>query len=223
MVRETKDTCTLRLSLVDQFTWEPGQFIMVNAEIDGNMVRRAYSISSSPTRDYLEITIRQTDEPTMSKYLNERHEGDKLEIKGPYGKFIWKEGISDRVFCLGAGSGITPFRAFFEYFIDKQLDNPITLLYSCSYGDNVIFKDELLELVDEIGNGRYELSITRDPKELSGIRNGRISSDYLRQKINEFEESNFYICGAPGFVKTMIDSLVEIGINRSKIKREQWG
>jgi ferredoxin-NADP reductase len=175
---------------------------MVNAEIDGNMVRRAYSISSSPTRDYLEITIRQTDEPTMSKYLNERHEGDKLEIKGPYGRFIWKEEISERIFCIGAGSGITPFRAFFEYLIDKQLDNPITLLYSCSYGDNVIFEKELLELISKIKNGRYELSITRDPKDLSGIRKGRINSDYLRQEINGFEESNFYICGAPGFVKT---------------------
>ena len=88
---------------------------MVRADINGESVRRAYSVSSSPTRDYLEITIRQTEDPTMSKYLNDRSEGDDLEIKGPYGRFIWKPEISDKLICLGAGSGITPFRAFFEY------------------------------------------------------------------------------------------------------------
>jgi ring-1,2-phenylacetyl-CoA epoxidase subunit PaaE len=196
---------------------------MVQAQIDGQNIRRAYSVSSSPTRDYLEITIRQTDEPTMSKYLNERSAGDELQVKGPYGKFIWKEDVSEKVFCIGAGSGITPFRAFFEYFIDKELANPITLLYSCSYGDNVIFQEELEDLKNQIKHINYKLSITRDPMKLTNVNQGRIDVKYLRQEINGFEDANFYLCGAPSFVNAMIDNLLELGIDRSKIKREQWG
>ncbi|MCH8905961.1 MAG: hypothetical protein IH840_02640 [Candidatus Heimdallarchaeota archaeon] len=222
-VKETRDTCTLRLLLEKPFVWRPGQFIMIRALIDGESVRRAYSVSSSPTKDYLEVTIRQTEEPTMSKYLNDRKEGDELEVKGPYGRFIWTPDVSTKLVCLGAGSGITPFRAFFEYIIDNELENDMKLLYSCGYGDNVIFKDELENLVAKTKNGSYELSITRDPMELNSIRKGRINSVYLQQEIKGYEKANFYICGAPGFVKHMIAALQEVGVARNQIKREQWG
>ncbi|MHA2295417.1 MAG: ferredoxin--NADP reductase [Candidatus Hodarchaeales archaeon] len=223
VVKETKDTSTLRLLLPDPFDWDLGQFILVSAEIRGITVKRAYSISSSPTRDYLEITVRQTDTPTMSKFLNERVEGDELVIRGPYGRFTWTENISSEVFCIGAGSGITPFRAFFEYFIDKQLENQIKLLYSCSYGDNVIFESQLRELVREIKNCEYELTITRDPRNLKPVRRGRINKEYLVEEKKGYEEARFYLCGSPNFVKAMIDYLVDHEIPRERIKREQWG
>jgi len=223
IVKETRDTSTLRLKLETPFNWEPGQFIMVMAQINGESVRRAYSISSSPTKEYLEITIRQTEDPTMSKYLNERSEGETLQVKGPYGRFIWTPDVTENLVCLGAGSGITPFRAFFEYIIDKGLENKMKLLYTCGYGDNVIYQKELKELVGKTKNGKYELSITRDPMGLTSIRSGRINADYLKSEIVGFENANYYICGAPNFVKHMISNLEEVGIPRKQIKREQWG
>ncbi len=159
----------------------------------------------------------------MSKFLNERAVGDFLNIKGPFGKFMWNEDVSEKVFCLVAGSGITPFRAFFEYFIDKKLSNPIKLLYSCGYGDNVIFEKELEELVEQIQNGKYLLSITRDPKGMDRVRSGRIDAPYLSEQIIGFEDANYFLCGTPGFITAMINNLVELGTPREKIKREQWG
>ena len=144
VIKETKDTHTLRLKLENRFEWEVGQFLMVQADIDGKSVRRAYSIASSPTRELVDITVRQTETPTMSKFLNERKVGDILNVKGPYGRFIMDD--SRKVFCLAAGSGITPFRAMLQYFIDKGLTQPFRLLYSCRYGDNVIYLNELPKL-----------------------------------------------------------------------------
>lgn len=223
VVKETRDTSTLRLKLSDPFQWQPGQFIMVIANINGDTVRRAYSIASSPTRDYLEITIRQTETPTMSKYLNEVVEGEELEVKGPYGNFIWNENASPKLVCLGAGSGITPFRGFMEYFIDKNLDTPFKLLYSCRYGDNVIYEKELRELVHQLNNGYYELSITRGLNGLEYPRTGHIDKDYLTKEIKGFEDASYYLCGSPGFIESMINTLQELGIPRNNIKREQWG
>lgn len=224
-IRETKDTVTLRLKLSKPFTWDPGQFIMVRAVIDGKSVRRAYSISSSPTRqDYLDITIRQTEDPTMSKYLNDIEEESYLEVRGPYGRFIWKESVSDKVFLLGAGSGITPLKGIMEYIADKKLDNPVKLLYSCGHGDNVIFDDRLEELDNEIKNSYYELSLTREPDDkYPEIRKGRINLAYLEKEIKGFEGANFYICGSPGFVKAMMKYLDELDIDEEKVNREQWG
>lgn len=221
--RETLDTHTLTLQLPEGMEWTLGQFVMVRADINGKSVRRAYTISSSPTRQDLQITVRQTDTPTMSKYLNDREVGEELEIKGPYGKFIWTQDMSSKVVCLGAGSGITPSRAFLQYFIDKQLEIPLMLLYSCSYGDNVIYETELPDLISSVKSVDYELSITREPRGLKDIRNGRISKEYLEMKLQDWDGANFYICGAPGFVNHMIDALKELGIEKSRVFREKWG
>lgn len=220
-ISETKDTHTLRLKLSKPFKWKPGQFAMVQAMINGESIRRAYSIASSPERDYLEITVRQTEAPTMSKYLNERAVGDILNVKGPYGRFIMDE--TRPVFCIAAGSGITPFRGMLEYCIDKNLDIPFKLLYSCRYGDNVIYEKELPELIKQYKHADYELSITRGKMGLDYVREGRINADYLKEQIPGFEKGKFYLCGAPGFINAMIDNLLSIGIPREEIKREQWG
>jgi ferredoxin-NADP reductase len=224
-VGETKDTVTLRLVLPEPFPWQPGQFIMVQAMIDGKSVRRAYSVSSSPTRsDYMEITIRQTEEPTMSKYLNDIQVGDELSVRGPYGKFIWTEEVSDKAFFIAAGSGITPFRAFLQYVEDKELDNPIKLLYSCAHADNIIFGEELDDMVKELESVYYQLSLTREPEDkLPEIRKGRINENDLREQVKGFEDANYYICGAPGFVGAMMDLLTKVGIDPEQQHREQWG
>ncbi len=222
--RETVDTRTLRLQLSEPFEWEPGQFIMVKAEIEGKTVSRAYSIASSPTRkDYLEITVRETENPTMSRYLNEIPVGYMLAVKGPYGKFIWNENVSDKLVCLAAGSGITPFRAFMQYIIDKGLDTKFKLLYSVRYGNNIIYERELRELVQKMKNAEYHLSITRDPMGIEYARTGRIDKNYLEEQINGFEDANFYLCGSPPFIEAMKGYLFEIGIAPEKVKREQWG
>lgn len=223
VVKETRDTSTLRLELPKPFEWRPGQFIMVIANINGENVRRAYSVASSPTKPYLEISIRQTETPTMSKYLNEVVEGDEIQIKGPYGKFIWDETVSPQIFCLAAGSGITPFRAYAQYIIDNNLKNPYKLLYSCPYGDDVIYYEELPKLIGQIPNHEYKLFITREPRGLTNIEHGRINLDVLKKEIKGYENANFHLCGSPGFVTALIDDLVEIGIPREQIKREQWG
>ncbi len=221
--RETRDTRTLRLVPSEPFDWKTVQFIMVSAEIEGTVVSRAYSIASSPTKkDYLEITIKQTETPTMSKYLNEIPVGSTLQIKGPHGNFIWDETVSDKFFGIAAGSGITPFRAFMQYVIDKKLNVKFEVLYSSRYGDDVIYEQELRELIKQIPGGKYELSITRDTHGLDYARIGRINQEYLAEEIKGFEDGYFYLCGAPGFISSMIDDLTNLGIPRDHIKREQW-
>ncbi|MCY3410147.1 MAG: hypothetical protein INQ03_00790 [Candidatus Heimdallarchaeota archaeon] len=117
--RETMDTHTLTLQTPEDFHWQLGQFIMVRAEIDGVSVKRAYTISSSPTRKILQITVKQTDSPTMSKYLNEIEVGNQIDVKGPYGA------QHDAKYCIWIAESFRPghleaIRILNESSLDKN-------------------------------------------------------------------------------------------------------
>ncbi|MCY3410132.1 MAG: FAD-dependent oxidoreductase [Candidatus Heimdallarchaeota archaeon] len=140
-----------------------------------------------------------------------------------YGRFIWSEELSEKVFCIGAGSGITPFRAFLQYFADNKLQHHITLLYSNSYGNNIIAKDEIDELVLGIPNCRYKLTITREIYGLQQIRRGRINEPYLQELLQGWTDSLFYLCGSRNFTDAMYYMLQKLGISKDQIYKEKWG
>ena len=222
--RETSDTRTLRLRPQTPFSWLPGQFITTRAEINNKRVTRAYSISSSPTkREWLEITVRQTPSPTMSKYLNEIPEGRELIIKGPYGRFYWTEEVSDKIVLLGAGCGITPLKAIAEYILDKKLRVEISLLYSCSQFNNVIFYELFKKWANSFSSFKFNLFLTQEKKKKKkSAFVGRIDKERLEDLLSEYEEAPVYICGSPGFVASMQSLLSELGTDPRLVKREQW-
>ena len=128
IIRETPDTKTLRIIMPNlnaeekPFRFAPGQFVMVLPEINGKKIPRAYSVSSSPTRSdqedgFIDLTVRETEDPTVSKWLNDRKVNDEVLFKGPYGHFVWSENDpeAEQVFMCGGGSGVTPLKCIFEY------------------------------------------------------------------------------------------------------------
>ena len=126
VTKETPDTHTLRISMPNlndedkPFTFKAGQFVMVRPVINGKTIPRAYSVSSAPTRaesdNYFDLTVRQTETPTVSKWLNERKVNDEILFRGPYGQFYWEENHpeSSQLLLLGGGSGITPLKSMME-------------------------------------------------------------------------------------------------------------
>lgn len=240
MIRETDDTQTLRIKYPyiknedKPFRFKPGQFVIVRPKIGGKVIPRAYSISSSPTRSgiengYIDLTVRQTETPTVSKWLNDRKIGDEILFRGPYGQFFWDERDpeAEEIIMLGAGSGITPLKSILEYIHDKHLDNKVSLIYSCRYENELIGVKELYKLIENTSNGELIITLTRE-KEVSKWKGqrGRINTNLIQQVINErkfeLEKTKFYMCGTPGFVGAMSDILVEIGIDRRKILHEKW-
>ncbi|MHA1984751.1 MAG: FAD-binding oxidoreductase [Candidatus Hodarchaeales archaeon] len=240
MIQETGDTKTLRIKVPHlkeenkPFRFKPGQFVMVRPEINGKIVPRAYSISSSPTRSvdddgYFDLTVRQTKKPTVSKWLNERKIGDEIPFRGPYGQFFWDEEDTDaeEIFMLGAGSGITPLKSILEYIHDKKMNNKITLIYSCRYENEIISRKELENLIENTSNAKLLLTLTREKEDSAwlGYR-GRINKELIQQELNnsnfDLYKSKFYMCGTPSFVEFMTNILLELDIDRTHILHEKW-
>jgi ferredoxin-NADP reductase len=242
MMRETHDTQTLRIetpSIPEEkapFRFIPGQFVMVRPYIEkhGKVIPRAYSISSSPTRamtegGYFDLTVRQTEEPTVSKWLNDCEVGDEIPFRGPYGNFVWEPGNpeSEQLFMLGGGSGITPLKCILEYIHDRRLTNKVSLFYSCRTQTDIIFKEELPELVKGVKNARLMITLTREGAETewTGSRGRFGLEDVSREIKNEnfdINKSMFYLCGTPPFVGGMIKHICDIGVSKKRIKKERW-
>lgn len=237
VIKETPDTHTVRVTMSNlkedekPFTFKPGQFVMVKPVIIGKKIPRAYSISSAPTKaeskNYIDLTVRQTEKPIVSKWLNERKVGDEVLFKGPYGNFYWDEHNPENseILLLGAGSGITPLKSIAEYVMDKNYSNKVTLLYSSRFKEDIIFYDELLNFEKEYPNFGVQFFLTREPKENDWFGNrGRISDQAVLEVLKNYdiEKTGTYICGTPSFVVGMSVLLKDAGLNEQKIFYEKW-
>lgn len=238
MQRETPDTQTLRIVMPNlapedrPFTFKPGQFVMVRPEIDGKVIPRAYSISSSPERTksdpgYFDLTVRQTETPTVSKWLNDRSVGDEILFRGPYGNFYWDENDpeAEQIFLAGGGSGLTPLKSILEYIYDKGYSNKVTFLYSCRTIPNIISYKELKYLNEKVKGSKVIITLTREPDDSDWTgRRGRINIDLIKKELGEFDltKTKAYLCGTPAFVNTLINLLQEGGIPKEKILHEKW-
>ena len=231
VITETHDTKTLRIKFDVPFTFKPGQFVMVKSELNNKKISRAYSISSSPTKaeneHFIDLTVRQTEKPVVSKWLNEREINDEILFKGPYGKFFWQENAPEcsELLLLGGGSGITPLKSIIDYIFDKSLENKVKLLYSCITQDDIILREDLQSKANKNSNIDVEFYLTRESKESNwkGKRR-RINKKDIQETLDDFEieKTGCYLCGNPSFVVSMSVLLNDAGIPEEKIFHEKW-
>jgi len=112
IVEETHDVKTFRFigETPLLFSYKPGQFVTFLLPINGKTIQRSYSMSSSPSRPHvMEITVKRVPGGLVSNWLCDNVKlGDRLNIRGPSGKFTCFEYPSNKMLFIGAGSGITP-------------------------------------------------------------------------------------------------------------------
>ncbi|MBS3137017.1 oxidoreductase [Candidatus Woesearchaeota archaeon] len=233
VITETHDTKTLRFgfSKDKRIDFIPGQFIMlaIPTEKDGKktIVNRSYSVASSPTKDYLDLTIKEVPDGFTSKQLQNTEVGEEFEFSGPYGNFVFNEKKMQKIVLIGSGSGISALHSIIQYIQDKELDTRATLIYSNKTPDDIIYKKELLEMNDDMPNFNLFLTITR-PEEMENFRQwtghtGRIDTAFLQQCVKDIKIPYFFLCGSSDFVKSMQTLLLELKVNKEKIKKEVYG
>ncbi len=225
VIQETPDTKTFRIGLGEPLDFLPGQFVMAGLELDVDgekkMIKRAYSIASSPEKDYVEITFNLYPQGQFSPHLYKLKEGDSLFIEGPYGNFFFKEDIGRNIVFIGAGAGLTPLMCIIRHIIDRNLPIKFTLIYSVKKPENVIYKQELLDL-ERNKKLEFNLTITRpDGTEWTG-RTGRINKEMIKELVKDLNGQNFYMCGPPEMIEGTVKILEELGVDKERINREQW-
>lgn len=233
IVHETKDAIAIyfkdELNEIPHF-W-PGQFLTLVLNINGQAVRRSYSICTPPTAlPQIGVCVKRVEGGLVSNHLlDELKEGDTLEVLEPYGNFTlnYKMASVPTLVLIGAGSGITPLMSIIKSVLSTDSRGKIHLYYGNRNEESIIFKEELDALVVQ-SNGNLTVThlLSQASEGFSGIKS-RLEGKLLQTLCNasaifEDQTANFYICGPDGMMHAVLDMLEAQGIPKDRVHKESF-
>ncbi len=194
---------------------------------------RHFTISSSPTENFIMFSTRIRDSP-YKKRLSTLEEGSRVKVRGPEGQFVLHEDYSKPAVFLSGGIGVTPFRSMIKYATDKQLPLKIVMFDSNRNRDNILFKKEFDDWANINKNLKIIYTISEDEQQQqpsSSTANdwrgeyGRIDKAMILKYLDSsiLSDSIFYICGPPSMLKAMQSLLQDnLEIPKERIKIEEF-
>lgn len=175
-----------------------GQYLSISLKIDGSLLTRAYSLSSSPMdaiKGEYAVTIGNTPSGFASpRILSNWKVGDEVISSPPLGDFYYEELRDERlVLALAGGSGITPFLSMAKAIEEKSEDFSLTILYGSKTKESILFYDELEEISgrDKRINVVYVLS----DEEKEGFEKGFINDSLIKKYAPEDEKYSLFFSG----------------------------
>jgi len=218
IIKRTHDAKSFRFPRPEGFDYKPGQYILVSLTVEGSVVTKPLSLSSSPSeKDHIEFTKKLTGHP-FSNVLDNMNIGDSAVISGPFGKMTF-EGEHEKIVLLSGGIGITPMISICKYCTDMHLDANIVLIYSNRAENDLVFRKELDEMMHSNNNLKIVYTLTRASESWIGHRE-RISESIIINEVPDYRRRRFYICGPPEMVHSMEETLASMNIQKEMIKKE---
>ncbi len=196
---------------------QPGQFMFLQLLRDSRLSSaHPFTISSSPTRDNLSITVKDSGDFTAT--IGDTKPGDYAYIDAPYGLFSFLNYSCDELVFIAGGIGITPFMSMLRYLYDLKLARKVTLFWSNRSEEELCFKDELEKMQQEMPKLEIHYVITGQPGWAG--RSERIDCAFIIEKLGSLADREFFVCGPAEMNKTVIAELKESGVEQNKIHSE---
>jgi ring-1,2-phenylacetyl-CoA epoxidase subunit PaaE len=231
VTHETRDCIAVTFAvppeLRQSFQYQQGQHLTLRTHINGEDVRRSYSICSAVQDNRLRVAIKRTPGGLFSTWANEALKpGATLEVMPPMGHFNVPLDAAHRkqYMAFAAGSGITPMLSIIKTTLMTEPHSRFTLFYGNRASSSVIFKGELGDLKD-IYTDRLNIVyvMSREQQDIE-LFNGRITKekarDFLRLWVNPADYDTAFICGPEDMMHGVSEALIEAGMPKSNIKIE---
>ena len=215
----------------ERFAFEPGQFLTVRATIDGQDVRRNYSISSPRSRlareGELEIGIRPVEGGLFSNWAARAIKaGDTLQVMPPDGRFVVKKKRAIHRVGFAAGSGITPILSIAATTLEEQPDSKFTLIYGNRRMSTVMFNEDLQDLKDRFRDRLTMIHVLSRQAQEVDLLQGRIDGPKVRAIIDALlpvgSMDEVFICGPDEMITATENALVEAGVPADRIRTERF-
>ncbi|MET3433933.1 ring-1,2-phenylacetyl-CoA epoxidase subunit PaaE [Herbaspirillum seropedicae] len=229
--QETRDTIVVSFAvpaeLQDTFSYQQGQHLTLRSEINGEDLRRSYSICSAVQERQLRVAIKRAPGGLFSNWANESFvPGQRIDVMPPMGHFNVPLDAGNRKHYLAfaAGSGITPMMSIIKTTLLSEPHSHFTLVYANRASSSVIFKEELTDLKDaylERFNVVYVMSREQQDVELFNGRIDRAKCDaFFASWIDLKDVDAAFLCGPEDMVQAVAASLQAHGLPKTQIKTE---
>ncbi len=230
IIKETPDCVRIIFdvpaALKNEFEFIHGQNVTLKTVIDGEEVRRSYSICTAPHEKELAVAVKKVAGGKFSTYANEYlQNGMAIEVLSPTGKFntpLKKENKKNYV-AFTAGSGITPIISIIKTTLATEPASTFTLVYSNRSRSSIIFFEELEGLKNKYLQRFHLINMLSREKTDAAINYGRINTEKLTtltRLINYKLTDEFFICGPQVMIFCVKDFLEQQGIDKKKIHFE---
>ncbi len=213
--------------LITDFQYKQGQYITFKQEINGEELRRSYSICSSPLDGELRVAVKQIEDGRFSTFANQvLQEGDVLEAMPPLGNFYTELNPDNQksYIAFSAGSGITPVLSIIKTTLQTEPNSRFKLFYANRNVASIIFKEEI-EGLKNIFLDRFEVYhfLTREMQDIP-LFNGRFDDEKMEQLSNTLfsteHTDEYFLCGPEEMILGIQDFLKSKEVDNKKIHFE---
>jgi ring-1,2-phenylacetyl-CoA epoxidase subunit PaaE len=217
--------------LAGEFVFEPGQHLTLRATVDGQDVRRSYSICLSRPealkRKELRVAAARVGGGLMSAWINEDvATGDQIEVMTPLGGFTCatRPGAIRHHVAVAAGSGITPVMSILSTALAEEPASRATLVFGNRRTTSIMFLEELEDLKNQYPDRFHLINVLS--REAQGVElfSGRLDRARLERILGALVPvptvDQWYLCGPFGLVETAQGLLADFGVDSRHVHHE---
>ena len=236
--KEANDTVSISFdipsNLIADYSFVSGQYLTLRTTIEGEDLRRSYSLSSAPFENEWRVAIKKVENGKFSTFANDKLKaGDALEVMTPTGLFQAHLNPNNKKSYLlfAAGSGITPIISIVKSVLKAEPGSDVTLFYGNKNFSSIIFREELEALKNE-NMEKFRLIHVLSRESLGNqIQKGRIDTEkcvalqkaFLANEISNKENCEVFVCGPEEMILAVKSSMEAFGIPKTNIHFELFG
>ncbi|TLP45002.1 MULTISPECIES: NADH:ubiquinone reductase (Na(+)-transporting) subunit F [Cohaesibacter] len=216
--------------------WDKFNLWKFTSKVD-EPVERAYSMANYPEeKGVIMLNVRVASPPPgqdhlppgkMSSYIFNLKPGDKVTISGPFGEFFARDTKKEMVF-VGGGAGMAPMRShIFDQLKRIKTDRKITFWYGARSKREMFFVEDFDQLAAENPNFEWHVALSDALPEddwdgYTGFIHNVLYDEYLKNH-EAPEDCEYYMCGPPIMNQSVINMLLDLGVDREDIMLDDFG
>jgi ring-1,2-phenylacetyl-CoA epoxidase subunit PaaE len=231
--RETSDAISMTFAiprdLAEDYSFAPGQYLTLRTMMDGEEIRRSYSICSSPDDHELRIAVKKVDGGAFSSWaLDELKSGDELDVMTPTGRFgvAHTPDVARVHVGFAAGSGITPIMSIIRGILAREPKSRFFLFYGNRATSGILFRQALEELKDRFMGRLSVFHVLSQEEQDLPILYGRLDREkisvLLRAMVPAAAVDHVFICGPVAMSEEIAATCTELGVPVDNIHVERF-
>ena len=231
--QETADTISVALAVPEgqqpRFDFQPGQYLTLRAHLDGEELRRSYSICSGLDDGELRVAIKRVGDGRFSAWAHGAlRVGGTVDVMPPAGSFgvAPVAGMARHYLGVAAGSGITPILSILKSTLQREPASRFILLYGSRATGQIIFREQLEELKDRFMGRLAVIHVLSREQQDVPVLNGHLDGAKARALLGGLADiaaiDHAFLCGPAGMIDEVQAALTAGGMARDRIHSERF-